>query len=572
MSTEPRIGVFVCHCGTNIGGVVDVSAVVSYAKTLPGVVYAEDNLYTCSEDGLGAIREKIKSHNLDRVIVASCTPRTHEPLFKMNCERAGLNRYMFEFVNLREHCSWIHMKEPEKATEKAKALVRMGVLKSRYLEPLEEIESGVNPVALVIGGGIAGMTAALNIANQHFKVHVVEKSAELGGLLRYLTTLFPTNEDGQRLLKETIERVKRNRNIVLHMPATVRDVSGYVGNFDVSIQATGGKEVKINVGTIIVATGAEEFKPYDMFGYGKLHNVYTQLEFEQMIKEGGDTFNSWKNVVLLGCVGARVPERAYCSKICCMNAIKTGLYIRELYNKAVKIFVLHRGIMALGTAYEDYYRHAMEKDIRFVRYDVTKPPVLLDDGKSKVTGVRFYHLTLGREVTIDCDLLILGVPLVAGSANRELAQMLKVPLTHEGFFLEAHVKLRPVEFATDGIFVCGCARWPTDVTEAILQGSAAAGKAVVLLRKGKIKVEAITAKVNDDKCIGCGNCVIACAYNAIELVESPATHRKVAKVNVAQCKGCGTCVAGCANGAIQQYGYTDEQLLSMIRGATGMMS
>ena len=323
--STPRIGVFVCHCGINIAAYVDVPDTVEYAKQLPNVVHAEHNLFTCSEEGISAIKKAIKEYNLNRVIVASCTPRTHEPLFRAACEDAGLNKYLFEFVNIRDQCSWVHMREPEKATEKAKDLIRMGVAKARLLEPLEEIEMKVAPSALVIGGGIVGMEAALNLARQGFDVHVVEKEPELGGTLRSIHKLFPTNQEATKLNKLLIEQVKSHPKIKIYLSSKVKQVTGFIGNFDVSLDQK-GEENKFNVGTIIVATGAEALKPTGQYGYGKMTNVLTQLELEERMKKGESL---GQNVVMVNCVGARVPERTYCSRICCMTAIKNASLIKE---------------------------------------------------------------------------------------------------------------------------------------------------------------------------------------------------------------------------------------------------
>ncbi|MDI6848010.1 MAG: FAD-dependent oxidoreductase, partial [Candidatus Bathyarchaeia archaeon] len=326
-----RIGVFVCHCGFNIGGVIGVPAVVKYAKTLPNVVCAEEDLYMCSSAGLSLIKECIKKHNLNRVVVASCTPATHEPVFRKACEEAGLNKYLFEMVNIREHSSWVHMHHPKKATEKAKDLIRMAVAKASYLEPQIEPELEIKPLALVIGGGISGMTAAISLARQGFNVHLVEKEAELGGMLRYLYKLQPTGLDASEVLREAVTAVKANSNIHLHTSTFVKEVKGFFGNFDVTLQKKSSNKLEqINVGTIIVATGAEEFKPMGMYGYKENENVMTQLELEQLLKKGG--LKESKKVVMIQCVGAREKTgRTYCSRICCMVALNNALFLKKLY-------------------------------------------------------------------------------------------------------------------------------------------------------------------------------------------------------------------------------------------------
>jgi heterodisulfide reductase subunit A len=552
--SHPRIGVFVCHCGINIGAYVNVPDVVEYAKQLPNVVHAERNLFTCSEEGISAIKKGIKEYNLNRVIVASCTPRTHEPLFRAACEEAGLNKYLFEFVNIRDQCSWVHMREPQKATEKAKDLIRMGVAKARLLQPLEEIEMKVAPSALVIGGGVVGMEAALNLANQGFEVHLVEKERELGGTLRNVNKLFPTNQEAAKLVKPLVEQVKSHPKIKTHLSSKVKQVTGFIGNFDVYLD--GKEEEKFNVGTIVVAVGAEPLKPTGQYGYGKMSNVITQLELEERMKKGEPL---GENVVMINCVGARVPERTYCSRICCMTAIKNASLIKEANPKA-KVWILHRDLMTYGVDFENYYRKAMELGVRFIRYSLERPPEVVGD--EKVEKIKVYHELWRKEIELPCDMLVLTTPLVPGKDNQDISKMLKVSLDEFGFFLEAHLKLRPVEFAMDGIYICGSARWPTDVTEGISQAYAAASKAAGPLRMGYVKAEAINAFVNEDECSGCGVCEVLCPFQAIEL--QTRDDKRVSHVNEAVCKGCGTCGAACPSGAISMHHFTDEQILAQV--------
>ena len=557
---EPRIGVFVCHCGRNIGAYVDVPGVVEYVKGLHNVVHAESNLYTCSEEGISAIKKGIQEYNLNRVIVASCTPRTHEPLFRSACEAVGLNKYLFEFVNIRDQCSWVHMHEPEKATEKAKDLVRMGVAKARLLEPLEEIEIKVAPSALVIGGGVVGMGAALNLAAQGFEVHVVEKEPELGGTLRSVYKLYPTNEEATKVTNPLIEKVKNDPKIKTYLSAKVKEVSGFIGNFDVVVNQD-GEESKFNVGTIIVAIGADKLKPVGQYGYGEMPNVLTQLELEERMKKGEPV---GQNVVMINCVGARVPERTYCSRICCMTAIKNASLIKESNPKA-KVWILHRDLMTYGVDFENYYRKAMELGVRFIRYSLEKPPQVIGDGKAE--EIKAYHELRREEIELPCDMLVLTTPLIPAEDNQDISKMLKVSLDEFGFLLEAHLKLRPVEFAMDGIYICGSAKWPTDVTEGISQAYAAASKAAGPLRMGYVKPEALNAVVNEDECSGCGICELLCPFQAIEL--QPKDDKRVSHVNEAVCKGCGTCAAACPSGAISMHHFTDEQILAQIEALFG---
>jgi len=548
-----RIGVFVCHCGNNIGVVVRVPEVVEYARRLPNVVCAEGSLYACSEEGLSSIKEKIAAYGLNRVVVASCTPRTHETLFRNACGEAGLNRYLFEFVNIREHCSWIHMHAPDEATEKAKSLIKMGVAKSRYLEPQEELESEVYPQALVIGGGVAGMTAALNLARQGLKVHLVERGKELGGLLSEVNKLFPAHRDAKEILDPLVEGVKNHPLVTIYLGSEVESVEGFIGKFKVRI--TRVEEIK--VGTIIVATGARELKPIGQYGYPTMVNVLTQLELEGRLQEGVD---EWQSVVMINCVGARVANRSYCGRFCCLTAMKNAILIKE-GNPRAKLYILHRDVMASGVEAESLYRRAMELGVRFIRYDPENPPQLLGDGR--VEGVKVYHALIGREVILPAQMVVLTTPLLPQPDNERLSKMLKVPLGSEGFFLEAHLKLRPVEFATDGVYLCGSARYPADIRESVSQAYAASAKAAIPMREGVVRVEAITAFSQERLCHGCGNCLWVCPFGAIELKDSEGGGQ-VAGVNAAQCKGCGCCVAACPNGAMQQRGFSDQQLMTMV--------
>jgi len=552
---KTRVGVFVCHCGNNIGGVVRVPDVVEYARTLPNVTYAEDNLYTCSEEGLSSIKDQIAKEGLNRIVVASCTPRTHEPLFKKACEEAGLNKYLFEFVNIREHCSWVHMHDPAMATQKAKELVRMGVAKAVHLEPQEEFESDVFPAALVIGGGVAGMSAALALANQGIQVHLVEREQELGGLIRGVQTLFPTEQDTDELLRPLAERVKAHPQISVFLGSEVESVSGFIGDFDVSVR-TDGEVEGLRVGTIVVATGAEELKPVGLYRYGELPNVVTQLEFEEQFKSGGDVPRS---VAIINCVGARIPQRTYCGRFCCATAIKNAIWMMERDPEA-RVYVLHRDVMAYGVEIEEFYQRAMELGVRFLRYDVESPPEVLGEDRAK--AVKVQHQLMGKEVTLPVDMVVLTTPLVARDDNGKLSKMLKVPLGSEGFFLEAHLKLRPIEFSTDGVYVCGAARYPSNIPESVSQAYAAAAKASIPIREGLVRVEAITAVCDERTCSACGNCVEACPFGAVELQQG--RFGRTAYVNTALCKGCGCCVAACPSGAMQQRGFSDRQVLSMI--------
>jgi len=559
----PRIGVFICHCGINIGGVVDVPSVVEYAKTLPDVVHACDNLYTCSSDTQEIIKERVKEYGLNRVVVASCSPRTHEPLFQETIREIGLNRYLFDMANIRDQCSWVHMHDKEAATEKAKDLVKMIVAKARILEPLKRLKLDVTPSALVIGGGLAGITAALSLGEQGFETFLVEKSKELGGFLREIRYSID-GKDTQEYLKKLTEQVNSNGLIHVFLNAEVESIAGYVGNFTSTIAQNIGIKAKkeLKHGVVIVATGGEEYHPTEYL-YRKDPNVLTQLELEKRIAvEGEERFG---NVVMIQCVGSRYDERPYCSRVCCGEAVKNALKIKEKDPDA-NVFVLYRDIRTYGLM-EDFYREARENGVIFIRYDDDDKPKIKKvkvDGK-EVLQVTIFEPTIKEDIEIDADLVILSVAVVPPKENEVLAKMLKVPINEDGFFLEAHVKLRPVDFATEGVFVCGMAHSPKMIEESVSQAKAAVSRACTILAKDTIETEGIAAEVNSSLCTGCGLCVMVCAYNAIEIDDE----EKVAKVNTALCKGCGACAASCRSSAIDLMGYTDMQMYSVINGIRG---
>ncbi len=545
---------FICHCGHNIASTVNVEEVVEYAKSLPGVAYAGHNLYSCSEEGLGSIKRSIAENKLDRVVVAACTPRTHEPLFRRACEQAGINKYLFEFVNIREHCSWIHAKEPKEATEKAKKLVAMGVAKAALLEPQTEGESAVLPAAVVIGGGVSGLVAASSLVEQGIETHLVEKTDRLGGFLADVTTVGPEGKDARALIDEIVKRLKGSSKAHLHMKAHVSEVKGFVGNFEVVIEGCDGT-VTVPAGAIIVATGTQELVPSGEYGFGEHPQVITQLELEKRLAKGERP----RRVVFINCVGSRQPGREYCSRVCCNVTLKNALMLAKASPDS-RIHVIHRDIMSSGVAAEKVYKEASDAGVKFLRYGLGRPPQVVGDGDGMT--VKVYDETLDETIHVDADLVVLAVPMVPPPDSERTAKLLKVPRDKFGFFLEAHVKLRPVEFATDGVFICGSARWPVSARECIWQGMAAAAKASIPIKEGKVVIQAITAEVDPDKCAACGNCVLACPYEAIEIVEEGG--RRAAKVNVAQCKGCGTCVAACHNDAVSQKGFTSGQLSAMV--------
>ena len=548
MSEEIRVGVFVCHCGINIGGYVDVPQVVKYSETLDDVVYSEPNLYTCSSDGLQKIQEAIKKHNLNRVVVASCTPRTHEPLFQSACEEAGLKKYLFEMANIRDQCSWVHMHEPEKATQKAKTLVRMAVAKARLLSPEEEPEIEIKPVGLVIGGGVSGMTAALSLNRQGFEVHLVEKSSRLGGTLNDLDSLFPTNKKAKDVVEPLIDQISDSNNINVYLDAEVEKVKGFIGNFEVEVKSRDQK-IPLNIGTIIVATGAEYLDPVGLNGYGEIDGVITQRELEQMIKEGNVEA---EKIVMIQCIGARNEDRPYCSRICCSEAMKNAATLVNLDPKK-DIYILYRDLQTYGIDYTEMEWDAKKSGVKLIKYEEYKPPSVTEAASGPI--VTLYTPLLGSELTIEADLVVLSVPLIPNQDNKKLSQLLKVPLNSDGFFMEAHVKLRPIDFATDGVYVCGTAHSPKEVAESISQARGAASRAGIPMAKGTLKTAAYSSVVDETKCSGCGTCIEVCPYNAITKNE-----RGLAQVTEAVCKGCGVCGATCPERAITMRHFTDEEI------------
>jgi heterodisulfide reductase subunit A len=556
---EPRVGVFVCHCGRNIGSVVNVPEVVEYALTLPNVVYAEDNLYTCSTDSCERIKQKIHEHNLNRVIVASCTPRTHEPLFRDTVRQAGLNPYLFEMANIRDQCSWVHMHEPERATQKAKDLVRMAVAKARMLEPLYPSYVTVTPRALVLGGGLAGMTAAMELASQGFDTYLLEKSNALGGNLRRVKFSFNGN-DPQEMLASLIAQVTNDPLIHVYTNAEVVDFEGSVGNFKTKFTSK-GEFHEIAHGAVIVATGAREYQPSEYL-YGQHPRVISQLELEEKLANGG--LNA-RSVTMLQCVGSCDQAHGYCSRLCCAQAVKTALKVKET-SPDTNVFIIHRDMRTYGF-YESRYRQAREKGVRFIRMaDGSKPEVVSNNGR---VNVSVQDDILRAKLNIETDLLVLSNGIVPDKGNKSLAQKLKLPLTQDGFFLEAHMKLRPVDFATDGIFLCGLAHGPKTAEESIAQACAAAARAATILSKPRMQLEAAISQVIDENCDGCAYCVDPCPYKAITLMEyvRDGTVKKTVDPDPAKCRGCGVCQATCPKRGIIVRNFRLDMLSAMVEAA-----
>jgi heterodisulfide reductase subunit A len=557
---EPRIGAFICHCGINIGGFLDVPEVVEYAKALPGVVYAEHNLYTCSQDTQDKIVETIKEHGLNRVIVASCTPRTHEPLFQETIRAAGLNPHLFEMANIRDQCSWIHMQLPEQGSRKAKDLVRMAVAKARLIEPLKALPLEVNQSALVIGGGLAGLVAGLTFAEEGYPVYLVEREKELGGNLRKIHYTLE-GVDVQSYLADLIAQVEGNPNTTVLLNREVQEISGFVGNYKTTLKDDEGKTEEIEHGVVVVAIGGEEHVPKEYL-YGDDPRVLTQRQFEDKLSDPSFDARLLKNVVMIQCVGSRDDERDYCSKICCAAAVKNAGKLLE-QNPEANVYVAYRDVRTYGFK-ESYYEDVREKGAVFLRYEPDNKPEVV--AGSTGLEVRVWEPLLKEKLALPADLVVLSTGIVPRPESEELSKILKCSRATTGFFLEAHVKLRPVDFATEGVFLAGLAHGPKSIEETIAQAKAAVSRACTIISKPTYMAEATIAAVNEDICDGCGICEPVCEYKAIEIVVEKVgeEEKKKAKITEALCKGCGGCVAACPAGAMEQKGFKSDQMLAVI--------
>lgn len=547
---EARIGVFVCHCGVNIAGVVDVENVDQYVEGMEGVVYHAQSLYSCSQDAQEVLKQKIKEHNLNRVVIAACSPRTHEPLFQETLKDAGLNRCLFEMVNIRDQCSWVHANEPFAATAKSRDLVRMGIAKARHIKPLPEQTVPVTAKALVVGGGIAGLTAALSLAEQGFATALVEKEKELGGA-----------RQGQEV-KELLKKVKKQQDITLFTDSELARIDGYVGNFSSVIKTGTGKSARestVDHGVIVIATGGHEYRPEKVLASPVKYSAKVLTQSELATRLAGRAKNRAPgSVVMIQCAGSRGDDLNYCSKTCCRQAVDNALEIKEI-NPASQVVVLYRDLRTYGLS-EDAYRQARERGVLFIPYELENKPQLTAAGKSP--GVTFHDPILREEVTINPDLLVLSTGMVPASTD-ELSRLLKVPVNEDKFYLEAHVKLRPVELPVAGVYVCGLAHSPQPEEEIIVQAQAAAAKAAIPLYKGYVTVEPTVSTVDKETCIGCGLCQSLCPYQAIRIAKDDNNKRK-AETITASCKGCGICAAHCPVFAISMGGFTDEQISAQI--------
>lgn len=557
---ETRIGVFVCKCGINIAGVVDVPKVAEYAETLPNVVYVQQNLFSCSQDAQDQLCEVIKEQNLNRVVVASCSARTHEPLFQETMRNSGLNKYLFEMTNIRDQCSWVHANDPDAATEKAKDLVRMAASRASIIEPLPMPSVSVTPVGLVVGGGVAGMVCALTIARQGFKVHIVEEKDRLGGQALKIKNSWK-GESVPEYVSKLVDDVTGHENVEVHLNAKIKEVSGFVGNFETTIGLNGaGDAKKIEHGIVVLATGAHSIKP-DEYLYGKNDRVFRWHELDEAWES--DPVKNATSAVFIQCVGSREPERPHCSKICCTFSIQKAVELKKR-NPDLNIYILYRDIRTYGER-EDLYREARNRGVIFVRYDLENKPVVKDDGGA--LDVTVMDPVLQRPIILRPDFITLATGIESHGLE-ELAQLFKVPLSQDNFFLEVHMKLRPVDFAVDGAFVCGLAHFPKPIEESIAQAQAAAARAATILAQKDIEVEGVISSVDQALCRGCGKCVEVCPFGAPELIELK-DGIMVSHVREAMCKGCGACAVVCPTGAAAIRHFTDMQVLTMVEAALG---
>jgi len=569
MQPKPRVGVYICHCGVNIAATVDVEQVAEFAANLPGVVVARNYLYMCSDPGQGLIQQDIDEQGLNRVVVASCSPRMHEPTFRGAGQQAGLNPYLVEMANIREQCSWVHS-DREEATEKAKWLVASVVAKAARLDPLEEREVGVTPGAIVVGGGIAGMVAALDVAEAGFPVHLVEQSDRLGGRLADLNRTFPTLESVAELLDPLVDRVQTHSNITVLLNSRLTGVEGYVGNFEVQISNTQSPASNIQSGAIIIATGYDVFDSHRKpeLGYGQYPNVITSLEMERRLatKDLTGFGKPVRSVAFIQCVGSRDAQvgNEYCSRVCCMYTSKQSRLVKELLPNA-DVTVFYMDVRTFGKGAEEFYDEARAKGVRYRKGNISEIYRKRGNGSERVVLVGEDTL-LGQPIDFEADLVVLAVGMEPRADVTDLSTLLKLPRSADGFFLEIHPKLRPVDTAVDGVFLAGCCQGPKDIPDTIAQAKAAASSALIPLLRGVVPVESATAVVDEEWCAGCGMCVEVCPYGA------PALDSlwNVSRINAVLCKGCGACAVTCPSKAIRLQHFTPEQIMAQVDALVGV--
>jgi heterodisulfide reductase subunit A len=565
---ETRIGVYICWCGTNIAKMVDVQHVAETIGEIPDVVIARDYKYMCSDPGQELIIKDIKEFNLNRVVVSACSPRIHEPTFRKALQNAGLNPYLFEMANIREQLSWVHT-DRDRATSKAISLVRAAVNRVRWHEPLEKRRVEVNPATLVIGGGIAGMTAALEIARANKQVYLVEKQGELGGHLKGVDKTFPDFIPVKDFLEPIISQVNSLPQISLYLNSSIQKISGYVGNFKGLIKS-GTKELEIEFGNIIVASGLKSFNPsgLDNYGYGKIPDVITSLEFENMLQKGEVRLRNRekpKSLAIIHCVGSRNKDcNEYCSRTCCMTALKYSNQVRDLM-PGVNIYNIYSDMRAMGKGCEELYTATSRRNAMFLMFDQSgKLPYVrpCKEGAPHQLSIEFSELLSGVEIEVPVDMVVLMVGMEAHDSAKELGHLTGISIDGNGFYIEKHPKLDPVATTTDGVYVAGSCQSPKDIQGSVSQAKAAAARILATICQGSVEVEVTTAYVNEKICCGCQTCVKVCPYGAISFKEDD----RVSSVNEILCKGCGTCTTACPTGAINSRHFTEKQILSQIEG------
>jgi heterodisulfide reductase subunit A len=560
---DPRLGIFICHCGSNIAGTIDVEAVEEYAKTLPNVAYVERNLFSCSQDTQDQLVKRIREQELNRIVVAACTPRTHEPLFRETLKAAGLNEYLIEMANIRNHGSWVHADNPAMATAKAKDLIRMAAAKVTYGASLKPIEVQITQKALVVGGGVSGMTSALNLADQGFEVHLVEKTDTLGGNALHLKESW-SGEHIPGKVSKLIDRVVWNEKIIIHKEFEVANVDGFVGNFKTTIKTKDGLTKNIEHGVGIIATGGSIYRP-DEYGYGRIKRVVLSIEFDKLHELKERHVSAANNFVFIQCVGSREGDANYCSKVCCTHSVQTAIKLKKEDPKR-NIYILYRDMRTYGER-EALFRQARRMGVIFINYELHGKP-LVEENESTI-DVQVWDHVLHRPLQIKADMVILATAIRPKEDAKNLAQLFKVPVDGDGFFLEAHAKLRPVDFSTDGMFVAGLAHYPKPIEESVAQALAASARAATLLSRTEISLDAIKATVDKNNCDGCALCIDVCPYGAITLVEDDAIggSERIIAVNKAKCKGCGLCQGTCPKRGVHVAGFTMKQISSQIQAA-----